>query len=122
METIRIELPWPPSALRPNAASPGAWRKKQSAAKEYKAYCKLICSPSWLRHWDAANIPSAHVTITFRPPDKRRRDLDNMLASFKQGIDAIAETMGVDDYNFSYTILRAEPAKGGLVDVTVEGR
>ena len=117
VDNVTISLPWPPTALRPNASSPGSWRKKQTAAKHYKAICLLLCRPSWLFHWDAGNFPSAHLTITFRPPDKRRRDLDNMLASFKQGIDAIAETMGVDDYHFGYTILRGEPIKDGAVDV-----
>lgn len=61
----------------------------------------------------------AHLHITFCPPDKRRRDLDNMLASFKQGIDAIAETMGVDDYGFGFTIIRGQPVKGGIVRITI---
>src|SRR3546814_6926311 len=42
------------------------------------------------------------LRIEFYPPDKRRRDLDNMLASFKYGIDAVAEAMGVDDSLFEF--------------------
>src|SRR3546814_7576318 len=46
------------------------------------------------------------LRIEFYPPDKRRRDLDNMLASFKYGIDAVAEAMGVDDSLFEFRLCR----------------
>lgn len=118
VDSVTVELPWPPSALRPNASSPGSWRKKQGAAKSYKAECMILLRPTacWQR-FDV--VDRAHLHITFCPPDKRRRDLDNMLASFKQGIDAIAEAMGVDDFGFSFTILRGQPVKGGIVRITV---
>lgn len=106
-----IELPFPPSALRPNASSPGNWRRKSEAAKRYKRDCLLLTPKA---------IPQGtHLAIEFCPPDKRRRDLDNMLASFKQGIDAIAEVMGVDDYLFTLSLARGEPIKGGKVVVRI---
>ncbi len=61
----------------------------------------------------------AHLTLRFCPPDRRRRDLDNMFASFKHGIDAVAEAIGIDDYGFAFTIARGEPVKGGSVQVTI---
>lgn len=115
---IEVELPWPSSKLRPNASSPGAWRIKQSAAKAYRADCDIVCRAAGLRK---TGIDRAHLTLRFCPPDRRRRDLDNMLASFKQGIDAIASSIGVDDYHFGFTIVRGEPVKGGVVRVTIEG-
>lgn len=111
-----VELPWPPSALRPNASSPGAWRNKQSAAKSYRADCMIMCRVNGLSRVDADKL---HLTMRFCPPDNRRRDLDNMLASFKQGIDAISETIGVDDYHFGMTLVRGEPVKGGKVVVEI---
>jgi hypothetical protein len=42
-----------------------------------------------------------------------------MLASFKHGIDAIAHVMGVDDYEFSLSLKRGDPVKGGLVVVSI---
>ena len=81
--------------------------------------CAILCRASWAWHWDAGNCEGAHVTLCFCPPDRRRRDLDNLLASFKQGIDAISEAMGVDDSKFSYTLTRGEPVKGGVVQVTI---
>lgn len=112
----RIELPWPPTALRPNASSPGAWRKKQGAAKSYRADCAIMCRAAGLTK---CGLEKAHMTIRFCPPDNRRRDLDNMLASFKQGIDAVSEAIGLDDYHFGFTIMRGEPVKGGNVIVEV---
>jgi crossover junction endodeoxyribonuclease RusA len=115
---VIIELPWPPSALLPNAASPGAWRVKQSAAKRYRADCDILCRAGLDK---PEEIDRAHLTIRFCPPDRRRRDLDNMLASFKQGLDAISTRIGIDDYHFGLTILRGEPVKGGSVVVTIGG-
>ena len=113
---MKVDLPWPPSALLPNASSPGAWRKKSEAAKGYKADCAIACRAAGL---SPAAIDGAHLTIRFCPPDNRRRDLDNMLASFKQGIDAIAESIAVDDHRFGFTIVRGGAVKGGNVNVTI---
>lgn len=114
---IEITLPWPSSALRPNAASPGNWRKKATAAKAYKAHCLAICRYLGLRKVDGDVRP--HLTIVFMPPDRRRRDLDNLLAQFKHGIDAISETLEIDDYLFSYSIRRGQPVPSGRVEVTI---
>jgi crossover junction endodeoxyribonuclease RusA len=115
---MQVELSWPPSALRPNAASPGAWRRKQSAAKAYRADCDILCRAAGLRK---CGVERAHLTMRFHPPDRRRRDLDNMLASAKQGIDAISAAIGLDDYHFGFTIMRGEPVKGGKIVITIEG-
>ena len=59
------------------------------------------------------------VRVTVCPPDNRRRDLDNLLAMTKQGIDAIAEVLKVDDYSFEYTLRRGVVSKGGKVIVRI---
>ena len=58
------------------------------------------------------------LDIEFIEPDKRRRDLDNMLASIKSGIDGIADALGVNDSRFIYKIRRSE-AVGGMIKVTI---
>lgn len=113
---IEVRLPWPPSALRPNAASPGNWRKKQTAAKLYRSVCDITCREAGL---GPCGMERAHLTITFNPPDNRRRDLDNMLASVKQGIDAVAQAIRLDDYYFNITIIRGHPVKGGSVAIAI---
>lgn len=114
---MQVDLPWPPSALRPNASSPGNWRKKSTAAKKYRSDCLLLAKAE-------KPIPfpvdvSPEMTLYFYPPDKRRRDLDNMLASAKQAIDAVCEAVKIDDYRLSLIIRRCEAEKGGRVRVVV---
>ena len=36
-------------------------------------------------------------SITFYCPDRRRRDIDNLLASLKPSLDGIAQATGIDD-------------------------
>jgi crossover junction endodeoxyribonuclease RusA len=60
------------------------------------------------------------VSLDFRPPDRRRRDLDNLLASMKAGLDGLADALGVDDSRWRLAIEMGEPAAGGCVCVTVE--
>lgn len=59
-----------------------------------------------------------HLTITFAPPDRQRRDLDNMLASIKAGLDGLSQVLEVDDSRWSLTIRKAETI-GGFVRVEV---
>lgn len=66
------------------------------------------------------NNPKPVLVITFYPPDNRKRDLDGMLSSFKQGIDAIADEIGIDDSHFSLVITKGEPIKGGAVEVEIQ--
>lgn len=110
-----LELPWPPSELSPNARM--HWRSLSRAKKAYKDLCawKLLGQPRpVINHSD--RIP---ITITFCPPDNRRRDRDNMQSSLKYGLDMVAARMGVDDNRFdpSYRFSYAAPPSG---KVTVE--
>ena len=58
------------------------------------------------------------VCIEFYPPDKRKRDIDNMLASSKAGIDGIAQAIGIDDSIFNRCILVKHDHVGGMVKVS----
>lgn len=113
-KTYMLRLDWPPAALSPNAR--GHWSKKASAAKKYRSDCRLLAMAQGCRALAADRLT---VEITFYPPDKRRRDTDNMLASLKSGLDGIADATGVDDSNWNYGIARDEPVKGGAVVVCV---
>jgi crossover junction endodeoxyribonuclease RusA len=68
-------------------------------------------------HRAAPEFPN--VKVTFHPPDNRRRDTDNMLASCKASLDGLALAMGVDDADWNLTIARADPVKGGAVVVEI---
>lgn len=111
---MTVALPWPPSILRPNARP--HWRQQRAAAKAYKSDCLMLCLAARLPKPAQEKITLA---IEFCPPDSRRRDLDNMLSSFKHGIDAVADALGVNDYRFGFQIKRGRPVKGGAVKVTI---
>lgn len=108
----QVILPWPDRRLSPNAredrrAIAGIRKAQKDAAFWLAKEARLSFPPG---------VPP-HVVVTFHPPDKRRRDLDNMLASIKSALDGIAAATGVDDHEWSLTILRGIPALGGAVVV-----
>lgn len=64
----------------------------------------------------AGNDPIAYK-VTFYPPDKRHRDDDSMIASFKAARDGIADALGVNDRRFKPHYFFEEPCKPGRVEV-----
>jgi len=110
-----LTLPWPPAACSPNKRV--HWSKKAKAAKRYRADCHLLAK--------LAGLPTptgeALLILEFVPPDKRRRDDDNLLAMFKAGRDGLADALGVDDSIFATQIrLSKETTKGGAVRVRIQ--
>jgi crossover junction endodeoxyribonuclease RusA len=103
-----IELPFPPSKLSPNARC--HWAQKARAFKTYKFQCFALLSQyrDTLKGRDSFDL-------RFCPPDKHRRDIDNMLAASKAALDALSEVCGVDDSKFQLTIAKGSPVKGGAV-------
>ena len=98
-----IELPWPPKELGGNSRSD----RRHTTAKR-KAY-KLQC---WAIARQEMPQTSAHIEITFHPPDARRRDIDNMLRGIKYGLDGVALALGVDDAEWdTVTLRRGEPCR-----------
>lgn len=117
MSVPALTLPWPPTAMSPNASGQGKWRTKNDAAQAYKRTCWAICLERNVRKIDASTV---EATIIFCPPSRRRYDLDNALARIKQGLDAIAEAIGVDDSKWrSITLERGETCKNGGVIVHI---
>lgn len=112
---MNVTLPWPPRELSPNAR--GHWSKKSKRAKSYRLTCMLLCLQASLK----APPGRIGLRLEFVPPDRRRRDDDNMLASFKSGRDGIADALKVDDHRF-VTILSVAPetTPGGAVRVSIQ--
>ncbi|MBL4767878.1 MAG: hypothetical protein JKY94_09210 [Rhodobacteraceae bacterium] len=108
------KLPWPPNALSPNKR--GNLFAYRRAAKRYKAAC------GWsLIEWQVKriNAPRLKIHITFYRSTKARHDMDNLIARFKHGQDAIAAQTGVDDAFFDVTHEIAEET-GGYVIARIE--
>ena len=66
---------------------------------------------------------ASRFSIEFCPPDIRKRDMDNFIASCKSGIDGLAMASGIDDSKFKiqWPVEFSAPRKGGAVIVTVLG-
>lgn len=112
-----IRLPWPPAKTSKNG-SQGDYQGKARAAKGYKATCAKEC---WAQAVKPCNEDSATVHITYHPPTNGRVDWDNMAARCKQGFDAVAEAVGIDDGKWWPVISdRGEKVKGGCVLVHVK--
>jgi crossover junction endodeoxyribonuclease RusA len=59
--------------------------------------------------------------VTFNPPNKRRRDVDGVIASLKACIDGIADAIGLDDsmFRIAWPEEFSEPVKGGQILVEI---
>lgn len=108
---MKIELPYPPAGLNPNARF--HWAKKARLAKKFQADCIVL-----LQQHKKELAGRDTFSLTFCPPDNRARDLDNALSAMKHGLDALAMVCGVDDSKFKLTIAKGEPVKGGAVMVS----
>jgi crossover junction endodeoxyribonuclease RusA len=109
--SITIELPWPPKELTPNARRRNHWRVTQRHAKAYRAEC------GWLTKIERPR--GVILSVTFCPPDRRRRDDDGMIGAFKAGRDGVADALGIDDCTFRPTYRFEEPRKGGAILVEI---
>jgi len=90
-----ITFPWPPADLSPNKRT--YWRAKAPIAKAYRSSCwALTKAAGVIVDWDG----DVHVWLTFYPPDRRHRDDDNLIASFKSGRDGMADALGINDRRF----------------------
>lgn len=110
-----VVLDWPPACLSPNSRVDR--RAATSARRGYRWTAKVLCIEAGLRQLDA---PGLHVTLVFHPPDRRKRDLDNMLAAIKSGLDGIADATGIDDSRWGLTLLRGGPRSPAHVRVRLD--
>jgi len=111
-----VILPWPPSALNPNARL--HWSKIAMAKKAYREACFYEARSAGITAAIFPRDKKLHVNLLFYPPDRRHRDQDNMLAAMKSGLDGLASAMGIDDRHFKMTFDVASTI-GGMVKVTI---
>lgn len=111
-----VLLPWPPKVLSPNARS--HWAAKSKAAKSYRYRCFLEARIAKL------TAPAGRVLLVleFLPPNRQRRDDDNLLAAFKAGRDGLADALGIDDCLFvsQVRVMHDEVHPGGAVRVRLQ--
>lgn len=91
---IRIELPYPDKDLNPNARL--HWAKLAKAKNTAREYA-CVMTMARLQEANVTFKAPVSVAIQFYPPDRRKRDDDNVIASFKAYRDGIADALGIDD-------------------------
>ena len=93
MTITELELPFPPSELSPNDRK--HWANKQDAKKQFKHDCYFMACTKRPNYTKETGI-----ILIFHPPDGIHRDLDNMLASMKYGLDMVADAWKINDRLF----------------------
>jgi crossover junction endodeoxyribonuclease RusA len=96
---ITVTLPWPAAKLNPNNPS-RHWRAKQGEREDARKQGYWLTTPG------APLAGSLAMTVTFFPPDRRRRDLDNLLAAMKPSLDGICSRLDIDDSQIRQVLLR----------------
>jgi crossover junction endodeoxyribonuclease RusA len=117
MNQIAINLDMPHKHLSPNSRCHWAQKATAKSAQRNTAHqlirSELIKSGDRRPMWKTAN-----VQIVVTPPDRRRRDKDNLLASLKAAFDG-AQDAGLiaDDSGLTYlpiTITEPDKANAGV--------
>lgn len=109
-----FDLPWPHKDLSPNSRC--HWSKKSKAAKSYRAACHILCRAAGIKAPEGKIL----LSLEFIPPDRRSRDLDNLLSSCKALLDGIADALAVNDSRFVPQLMMSDTTtKGGAVRVRI---
>jgi len=115
---MKIILAFPDFSLSPNRKNGKHWTST-SKSKESRYQSAFYTTKQAMKNYTMPKIPH-ELNITFIEPDKRRRDLDNMLSSLKQDIDAICKALGIDDRVFDTVVLKRSYSKNdGLTIIEI---
>ena len=113
--TYRFTVSWPPPDLWPNSRVDR--RRSTATRNRYKSEGWAAALAAGARNLEAEAL---HVTLVFHPPDRNRRDIDNLVGASKYLIDGIALATGVDDSLWALTARRGAVVEGGCVAVEIE--
>ena len=111
---ITVNLPFPDKRLNPNRL--GHWSETSKVRKQAKSDAWAIALGQGAKKFEALKV-EAHFTIT--PPNRRRRDQDNIIASLKPYIDGMALAIGVDDADWDMKFKFVPPKSPGSVHVAI---
>ena len=109
---VSVQLPWPAKELSPNRRQ--HWAKKATAVDLYRAGCRHVAGKLQLP--TGADQQPLHLFLDFFPPDRRRYDIDNLIARMKSGIDGFFSGLGIDDVQIRAVYARIDaPVEDGAV-------
>jgi crossover junction endodeoxyribonuclease RusA len=111
---MTVTLGWPSRALSPNARTHWAMLARAKKAARREGYVSAIQTSA-----DVIASPVS-IQVTFTPPNARRHDIDNLIASIKAHLDGISDAIGIDDSRWIWAApVIAKPEKPGRVVVTL---
>jgi crossover junction endodeoxyribonuclease RusA len=118
---MTVTLGWPSRALSPNARTHWAMLARAKKAARREAYVAAAGKALPLPVAVVVGTPvSVRIQVTFTPPNARRHDLDNLIASIKAHLDGISDAIGIDDSRWIWAApVIAAPEKPGRVVVTL---
>lgn len=115
MKNIEVEVDWPPSANKNWMIRRGRFVSTDAAA----CYKRLIKDLSYT--WEKITfLKDIEITIKAFPPDKRKRDIDNLL---KVTLDSLQNThlFENDEQIRKITIERMHKCDKGKLQIRLEG-
>lgn len=120
---LDVLLSWPYASLSPNHG--GSWKAKESARVKAVREGYYACKKAWPFCDVRVFKPQGLIRVSYFvfPPNRARRDDDNVIASLKHYQDGIASALGVDDRHFNIVGLHRrspDPHHKGLIVFRLE--
>ncbi len=115
MSSLCFEVPYPPSINHAYVTITSGKRVLKPEASAYRALVGYVAQTAKQRY----GIPELplQMSVEVFTPDKRRRDLDNLLKVMQ---DAISDGIGVDDSKITTLIMRkAGVIRNGAVRISI---
>ena len=115
--SVTLRLSWPSKWLWQNRRP--HWRQARDSARNARLEAWALMRDTSAK----AGADPIILTFAFHPPNRVKRDLQNMPATQKAALDGIADALHVDDSTFTVRWPEAwgEVVKGGCVLVEVSG-
>lgn len=115
---LELTLPWPNTALSPNARV--SWAVKAKATKAAREYAYWVTKQA-ARHAEISADGLLLLQFTFHAPTSRHRDDDNLIRMCKPFRDGIADGLSTNDHRFrtGTPIFARKIVAGGLVSVQI---
>ena len=117
---LRIKLPYPDRALNPNVRR--VWQASLKPKREARdtGYYAAIEAAAGCGQWHQRLLFDTDKPLRLRiavyPPDNRKRDLDNIVASLKPYQDGVFDYLGLDDSQITHKeVVMRRSCPGGKV-------
>ena len=129
--TLRLDLPWPPRGLSPNARL--NMFSKNNLFQKTKRGAVTECRRAMITAGIGSITPKGgksrrdggrlNLTLICTPPLLRYRDEDNLIATCKAVFDGIAEAAQIDDCLFHFreqAWMPPDPARKGALTIVLD--